>query len=141
MQADFSEKVAPGLGTAVTTTGIVIAIILFGLIINQMGLLNGLFSPEIASPAGQLQVAAENMRFGQETLRVRADQPVQLALANHDLYGHSFDVDELDLHIAMPANGRTVVEFTAPEPGVYTIYCAVPGHREAGMISTLVVDP
>jgi len=41
---------------------------------------------------------------------------------------------------AHTAAGETVtVTFTPTEPGTYEFYCTVPGHREAGMIGTLVV--
>ena len=81
------------------------------------------------------------MRFGQTELRVQAGQEITLQLENYDTYAHSFDIDELNLHIQMPANNQVTTQFTTPEPGTYTIYCSVPGHREAGMIATLVVEP
>jgi uncharacterized cupredoxin-like copper-binding protein len=41
----------------------------------------------------------------------------------------------------MDANGRSAISFIPTKPGTYDIYCGVPGHLEAGMVSTLVVDP
>ena len=70
-----------------------------------------------------------------------AGEETTLILENHDLYGHSFDSDELNLHAKMDANGSSVITFTATDPGTYEVYCGVPGHREAGMVSTLVVEP
>ena len=90
--------------------------------------------------ANALQFTTEAMRFGLEELQVKAGQEVTIVLDNLDLYGHSFDVDAFDLHVEMPANSRTEIRFTPPTVGrTYIIYCAVPGHREAGMVSTLVV--
>ena len=47
-----------------------------------------------------------------------------------------------DLHVVHADPGETVTgTFTIDEPGTYTFYCSVPGHREAGMEGTLeVVD-
>ena len=127
------------LTTAVTTTIIVLAIILFGWVMSRMGLFNRVGSGKAAVAADSLQLTTEAMRFGQEVLQVTIGQEVTLVLDNRDLYGHSFDVDALNVHVEMPANGRTPFTFTPTETGTYTIYCAVPGHREAGMVSTLVV--
>jgi plastocyanin len=96
-------------------------------------------SGKTAVAADSLQLTTEAMRFGQEALQVKVGQEVTLLLDNRDLYGHSFDVDVLNIHVKMPANGRTAFTFTPTETGTHTIYCAVPGHREAGMVSTLVV--
>jgi len=96
---------------------------------------------ETAVASDTLQLTTQDMRFGEAELRVQAGQPVTLELDNLDFYGHSFDVDELNLHMHMPANGRAIVTFTATEARTYNIYCGVPGHREAGMIGTLIVEP
>jgi uncharacterized cupredoxin-like copper-binding protein len=57
--------------------------------------------------------------------------------------GHSHDDDELvpeDLHVAHALAGEEARSlFTISEPGTYEVYCSIPGHREAGMVGTLVV--
>lgn len=95
----------------------------------------------VSLPPNTIQYTTKEMRFGQTELHIKAGQEITLQLQNYDLYAHSFDIDELNLHVQMPANNQVTTQFTAPEPGTYTIYCSVPGHREAGMIATLVVEP
>jgi hypothetical protein len=41
----------------------------------------------------------------------------------------------------MPAGKPALGLFTPNKPGSYTFYCDVPGHREAGMVGTLIVAP
>ena len=59
--------------------------------------------------------------------------------------GHSHADEEVaeDLHVAHAAAGAEAVSlFTISEPGVYDVYCSIPGHREAGMVGYLaVVEP
>lgn len=131
------EKTNQWRATAVTTFLILLAVLLFGWAISRMGLLNGVRATAVTPQA--LPFTAQAMRFGPEILTVKAGEEVTVVLDNHDLYEHSFDVDALDLHVALPPNGRTEFTFIAPQAGTYTLYCAVLGHREAGMESTLVV--
>ena len=46
---------------------------------------------------------------------------------------------EADVHFALTEPGTGVVHLKIDEPGEYVIYCSVPGHREAGMVGTLIV--
>jgi heme/copper-type cytochrome/quinol oxidase subunit 2 len=76
-------------------------------------------------------------------LRVKARELTALRLENPDTVGHSFDVDELNVHVAMPSDGESLALFTANAPGTYTFYCA-PHYNKAtrqGMHGTLIVEP
>jgi uncharacterized cupredoxin-like copper-binding protein len=78
--------------------------------------------------------------FDQAELRARVGQTVALRLENSDAGAHSFDIDELNIHTRMPAGQPALALFTPSTPGSYTFYCGIPGHREAGMVGTLIVE-
>jgi heme/copper-type cytochrome/quinol oxidase subunit 2 len=79
--------------------------------------------------------------FDQTELRARVDETVALRLENSDAQTHSFDIDAFDVHVAMPTNMPALALFTSTAPGSYTFYCRIPGHTEAGMKGTLIVEP
>jgi len=138
------EKESSWLTKVGLAAGILVCLLLFGLVVARMGLLNGVVNrgeTAVTSQNNTLIYTTKAMRFGQTELRIKAGQEITLQLENYDMYAHSFDIDELGLHVEMPANDRVTTQFTVTEPGTYTIYCAVPGHRQAGMIATLVVEP
>ena len=138
------EKGNNWLASTGIVIGILVCLLLFGVVVGRMGLLNGLVTrgeTAVTTPNNTLIYTSKAMRFGQTELRVQAGQEITLQLQNYDMYAHSFDIDELGLHVQMPANDQVTVQFTAPEPGSYTIYCGIPGHKNAGMVATLVVDP
>ena len=53
---------------------------------------------------------------------------------------HDFTIDELDAHVAADRGETATGGFSTDEPGTYTYYCSVPGHRDAGMEGTLTVQ-
>lgn len=79
--------------------------------------------------------------FDRTELRAKAGATVALRLENQDTTSHSFDIDELNVHALMPASATSLALFTPSTPGSYTFYCSLPGHREAGMDGTLIVEP
>ena len=54
--------------------------------------------------------------------------------------GEAMAMDDDDLHVIhAEADATASGAFTIDEAGTYTVYCAVPGHRQAGMEATLEV--
>lgn len=76
-------------------------------------------------------------------IRVKAGQLAAFRLENPASVGHSFDVDELNVHASMPSGKDSLALFKADKPGTYTFYCA-PHYDKAtgqGMHGTLIVEP
>ena len=120
--------------------GILLAIGLFLVVIGRMGIMNGLRGGETAVP-GTITLTAQDMRFGQEEIHLKVGQTVSFTLDNNDLYAHSFDTDDFNIHAAMPANSQVTASFTATRPGTFDFYCGVPGHTQAGMVGKIIVSP
>lgn len=102
--------------------------------------------PETSAPtkAGTIApttLSTANFAFDRQELRVRAGQPVELRLLNRDPFAHSFDLDAWQVHQLMLTGEASVARFTPTEPGTFTFYCGIPGHRQSGMTGTLVVEP
>lgn len=115
------------------------AVVLFGIAVWQMGLLNFVVSAPVVIDTPVVRTSG--LTFLPAALSVRAGETVTLQLENGDLFGHSFDIDALDVHVDLPAQAKTAVSFTPTKPGTYLVYCAVPGHQEGGMVGELVVTP
>lgn len=85
-------------------------------------------------------VAGRNT-FDQAELRARVGETIALRLENADTMVHSLDIDAFDVHVSIPTGTPALALFTITVPGSYTFYCRIPGHAEAGMAGTLIVEP
>jgi uncharacterized cupredoxin-like copper-binding protein len=85
-------------------------------------------------------VTAENTKFVETSLEMKNGEVVGLFIINKDGFAHSFDIDALDIHVQLPANSTTAVAVKPTAAGPLDFYCAVPGHREAGMVGSIAVQ-
>lgn len=88
--------------------------------------------------ARTVEVAASSFEFDPDRIEVDAGEAIEVELTATDVE-HDFVIDELDAHVAAEAGEAASGGFVAGEPGTYTYYCSVAGHREAGMEGELVV--
>lgn len=82
----------------------------------------------------------DNLRFEPDSFAVPAGQQVTVELTAEGSVEHDFSIDETGEEVVFAPAGETATgTFTINEAGSYTVYCAVPGHREAGMVADLEV--
>jgi len=99
----------------------------------------------IGTPAGggQAQTAPTvemvDINFNPKELTIPAGTDVQVTLKNDGALPHNFNIDELNIHSGDVQPGQTMAVTVNAQPGSYTYYCNIPGHREAGMEGTLTV--
>lgn len=89
--------------------------------------------------ATEIVVNASEFQFSPADMQVPAGAPVTITIANNGVVEHDITIDELDFHILANPGERVSETITIPA-GVYDVYCAVPGHREAGMVGELVAS-
>ncbi len=116
-----------------------------------------------ASPEKAITLELTDFAFGPSSVTIPAGQPVKITLENKGLVEHDFVIETIDasmesmqdngsemhhmeggaseaaVHAAVQAGSSTTLELTVSEPGTYTFFCSVPGHKEAGMIGELIV--
>jgi plastocyanin len=86
-----------------------------------------------ADPNGELA-------FDQTELTAAAGE-VTIELVNESTVPHNVEVEGNGVEEVSDTITESTTELTLTlEPGEYEFYCAVPGHREAGMEGTLTVE-
>jgi plastocyanin len=93
-------------------------------------------SPEAG--AKPIQVQAQNFSFDPDTLRVKAGQEIALRLQSEDS-SHDFAIDGLGTVADVSGGETTTARLRIDEPGKYTYFCTIPGHRDGGMEGTITV--
>lgn len=81
-------------------------------------------------------VAAHDFSFDPEQITV--EKGAAVALSNEGAMVHDLTVEGTDVKITADPEQETTGEIEL-EPGTYTFYCSIPGHRESGMEGSLVV--
>ena len=125
----------------------------------------GLILSACAGPRVQeLSLTAMDMSFQPNALEVTAGVPVRLTMTNEGALEHDFSIlempmetmgatavpmeghdmtatgEEAQLHMAVSMGMSNTIEFTPTKPRTYEFFCTVPGHKEAGMVGTMVVQ-
>jgi plastocyanin len=84
----------------------------------------------------------DSFAFDPATLTASVGQAVNVVFENVGVLEHNFVIDELNVRLGPIQGGQeNSGSFTPGAAGSYTYYCDVPGHREAGMVGTLTVNP
>jgi uncharacterized cupredoxin-like copper-binding protein len=107
-------------------------------LIPQQGAAAGVSAETLA---GLPALTSNQLKFDQTEIRVKMGETVALRLDNADSMPHSFDLDAFNVHVPMQSGKQSLALFKATQAGTYTFYCSIPGHREAGMVGTLIVEP
>jgi len=89
--------------------------------------------------AREIEVTGTSFAFDPEEITVAAGEDVTIVLTADDIL-HDFTVEDAEGHVAADAGETASGGLRIDEPGTYTFYCSVEGHREAGMEGTLVVE-
>lgn len=87
---------------------------------------------------GEIGINASYAKFQPSRIEVSKDKAAHLKLTSTDT-NHTFTVDESGINISIPAGKTVSQDITAGKTGTFTFYCAVPGHRQAGMQGSLEV--
>jgi plastocyanin len=90
---------------------------------------------------------ADVYHYKPTTIIVPANQPVTITFLDGDTLDHTwtvFDADGITVlaNLAVAKGGdRASGTFTFIDPGTYSVWCTVPGHRGFGEVGTLIVVP
>ena len=94
--------------------------------------------PAAAAARRPVEIVAHDIYFEPKEVTIPANTDVTVVLPNDGVTPHNFSIDELgiDVDIAPGETEETVINAPA---GEYEYYCNIPGHKEAGMVGTLIV--
>jgi outer membrane protein assembly factor BamB/plastocyanin len=84
-------------------------------------------------------VGTDDLRFEPADLEAPAGT-IEIVLTAEPAAPHDFVIEDIgDVVVVAVEAGQTASGTVTLEPGTYTFYCSVPGHRAAGMEGTLTV--
>jgi uncharacterized cupredoxin-like copper-binding protein len=113
---------------------------------------------EIVIPAGELVELRLKNEDGQEHDLQVSDLDVEVMEGGATGADHAMDTPEAGMDMETPAhgggtagemgpiamhttaNGEDTVTFIARDKGTYEVWCTISGHKEAGMVGTLIVE-
>jgi uncharacterized cupredoxin-like copper-binding protein len=91
--------------------------------------------------AREIRVAADEFSFEPSEIRIRTRERVNIEMDNRGNAFHTLAISKLDFKLRANGGKRARGALTVDEPGRYPFVCDVPGHADAGMRGTLIVEP
>ncbi|MBW3588721.1 MAG: cupredoxin domain-containing protein [Actinobacteria bacterium] len=99
-----------------------------------------LTAPEPSPGASEVVITAKEFLFAPREIKVKRGETVNLVLDNRGEAFHTLTIEKLDFQIETEGGRRASGALTADRSGSFTVICSVPGHEEAGMRATLIVE-
>lgn len=90
--------------------------------------------------ATELTVSGDEFGFSPAAITVDSGSPVNLTLVNTGLLVHDLTIPELGFVIVADPGESVTGGFVPERPGSYAFECSIPGHAQAGMTGTLIVQ-
>ncbi|MBI3287088.1 MAG: hypothetical protein HYZ68_03475 [Chloroflexi bacterium] len=119
------------------------ALVLVALSVATMLLVAACGGPPPPTPPRDIPVSAGDFFFAPSEFTLKAGEKVRFLVTNDGAVDHTFHVllDGEEQGIDVPVGaGNVPFEFSAPQAGTYEVICVVPGHKELGMVASLVVE-
>ena len=89
--------------------------------------------------AHALNLAATEWTFTPNLVTAKLGEPVTIVLENEGLVEHEVAIEAFGLHLHTAPGATMKGSFVPDRIGVFEFACEIPGHRETGMVGTLVV--
>ncbi len=117
-----------------------------------------------ATNAHEIELTVTEFAFAPDEIRVHAGSTIKLVFKNEgsvlhdissmDFVGEAEAMGEMDMdhdttmegmadmafHISAEPQHSGELLFVASKAGMYQLFCSVPGHKELGMVATLIVE-
>ncbi len=89
----------------------------------------------------EIVVQGSEYSFSPSEIKASPGEKIRLTFKNIGKLPHTYTVSELNLNTGTVSPGQSKsVDFTAPSSSAtFQSFCAVPGHKESGMVGKLVV--
>ncbi|MGI8486445.1 MAG: cupredoxin domain-containing protein, partial [Thermomicrobiales bacterium] len=88
----------------------------------------------------QAELSLLDIKFEPAELTIPANTEVSVTITNSGVLQHNLVLDEVGGDSGLLNGGESVTVTLNLPPGTYQFYCSVPGHKEAGMVGTLIVE-
>ncbi|MDO8436206.1 MAG: cupredoxin domain-containing protein [bacterium] len=89
----------------------------------------------------EITVVGNDFSFSPSQITVKSGKRVKIIFENKGNVSHNLVIEGLGVTTKTIGSGqKDVVEFTASIQGKFDIICSVPGHKEAGMEGSLIVE-
>jgi plastocyanin len=87
-----------------------------------------------------LTLSAIDIAYSEPEITIPANTDVQLTVVNEGMLQHNFVIDDPAFSSGALNSGESATITLNLPPGTYQYYCSIPGHKEAGMVGTLIVE-
>lgn len=100
----------------------------------------GTTPPSTGGPAGSVQVSEKEWTIAFLSSPIKAGR-VTFVVKNDGAIEHNFVIEAVRLQIDAIQPGQTKQGAADLRAGTYEVLCNIPGHKEAGMKTTMTVTP
>lgn len=105
----------------------------------------GAYGPGVAGSGAiagaiEVKIQALNFRFDPSEIRLPKDTSANITLTNTTSVLHDLTIPALGVQLVAPAGATRTLGLSSIPAGRYVAYCSVPGHADAGMRATVLVQ-